>query len=295
VDASFDTIIGIDLGGGKGKNTAVCVVERRLSHHCGEIPAFLGNVVFSDTRNVEGVPFYDRELSAFIRRYLTKERRTLVAINAPLVLPACIRCELDRCPGVEDCVDFTVVWFRRHDKKGGSNAPEHGRKPGFTPYTQRVCERYLEEKLELVCRECLGQGSGPIAARAQHLVRQMDGVLRLNENLIEVYPKATLHGLYGSDIGRSYKANINIWENRARLLEYMRESLAFSVWREGALRNDHCFDAVVAAFTGLLSCNEHWSIPKAFKEVASSDGWIWSPATMERRSNAPIGIRSKSD
>ena len=47
----------------------------------------------------------------------------------------------------------------------------------------------------IAAREGLGQGTGPLAARAAHLVRALADRFTLNENLIEVYPKATLVAL----------------------------------------------------------------------------------------------------
>ena len=296
----MERIIGIDLGGGKGKNTAVCVIERGISHYIDENPVFVGTVVFSDTRNTEGVPFYDKELIAFLEPYVS-DGEALVAINAPLTLPACLRCQIDICPGASQCVDPTVqVHSRLYENAGAGRSDARLRspantdvatanelaivkcraKPTFTPYTQRVCERVLEQRTGIVCRESLGQGSGPITARAQHLRRLLGTTLKLDDNLIEVYPKATLHSRFGAVLAGSYKASVNIWDNRARLLELMGDHLTFTVWREGILKNDHCFDAVVSAYTGLLYRNENWLVPDEFAHVATLDGWIWAPATV---------------
>lgn len=287
LDSVVETILGIDLGGGKGKNTAVAVVKREISHYIDEAPVYRGSVVFADTRNADCVPFYDDELVELLETHLSAG--TLVAINAPLTVPACTRCVVERCPGVSSCVDRTVVVHShldshinpaKSDPAAVLSIVSPRAKPEFTPYTQRVCERYLEQTTGIVCRESLGQGSGPITARAQHLRRIFGPTLTLNTNLIEVYPKATLHALFGETLAGSYKATVNIWDNRARLLELMSDHLTFTVWREGILKNDHCFDAVVSAYTGLLACNQTWTIPDQFVDIATLDGWIWSPLTM---------------
>ena len=49
------------------------------------------------------------------------------------------------------------------------------------------------------------------------------------------------------------------------------------MWREGCLQNDHCFDAVICAYTGYLWATEHWTLPDEDREVFAQDGWIWFP------------------
>jgi hypothetical protein len=70
-----------------------------------------------------------------------------------------------------------------------------------------------------------------------------------HRNLIEVYPKATIHQLWGERAARRYKGQVETWETRAQLLESLRGSLEFApgtgLAREKCLRSDHCFDAVI--------------------------------------------------
>ena len=56
------------------------------------------------------------------------------------------------------------------------------------------------------------------------------------------------------------------------------DELKFEVWREGCLGNDHCFDAVLCAYTGYLWATERWELPQQHRDIFDQDGWIWFPA-----------------
>jgi predicted nuclease with RNAse H fold len=277
---SFDTFIGVDLGGGKGKNTAVARLEREDD---GVRVDFVG------VRDPGGSPFYDEPLLA----YLLEHRDALVAVDAPLVLPACIRCTRFRCPGVRSCVDPTVLWFRQTGDRLVGSRGRRGGKPATTPYTQRACEVVLHKRHGVLPRETLGQGMGPLTARAHYLRHALGDRFRLNENLIEVYPKATVHALFGAPAARRYKRETRTWQVRAGILESLSSTLRFNVWREGTLQNDHCFDAVIAAYTGYLWAEEQWSLPEQDREVFEIDGWIWFPPMEPAEDDCPPGCDEK--
>lgn len=265
----YDTFIGVDLGGGKGKNTAVAVLER---------DGLVARAAFVGLRQSDGQPFYDDPLLAFIRQ---RQGRAVLALDAPLTLPACVRCHRASCPGREQCPDLAVRWLRQ----GGPEAPRRvarvarvgASKPSTTPYTQRACELLLARELGIVPRETLGQGTGPLTARAYHLRRALAPHFALDVNLIEVCPKATLHALFGARQAERYKRHVDTWRVRAEMLEMLTDRLRFEVWREGVLSNDHCFDALVAAYTAFLWAVEGWEVPADQRALAQEDGWIWWP------------------
>jgi predicted RNase H-like nuclease len=118
---------------------------------------------------------------------------------------------------------------------------------------------------------------GPLTARAHYLRRALEGSFRLNENLLEVYPRASIHALCGVEAARRYKRHADTWRTRAEILETLAHELRFEVWREGCLENDHCFDAVICAYTGYLWAKEGWTLPEEDREVFERDGWIWCP------------------
>jgi predicted nuclease with RNAse H fold len=261
------SFIGIDLGGGKGKHTGVA----RLT--LGSEPGAPLEVRFVATA-IGGEPFHDDPLCAF----LGEHRDAIVAIDAPLTLPACGRCRLPACPGVEACVDSAVVWLR--GAAGEIRASEPGRrKPAITPYTQRATEIILQRDHGIVPRETLGQGMGPLTARAVHLVKRLEQLgFRHLRDLIEVYPRATLHRLFGERVARRYRRQPGTWETRAGVLESLGPSLVFAAGsgfaREACLENDHCFDALISAYTAYLYERDGWTIPEG---IFATDGWIWVP------------------
>jgi predicted RNase H-like nuclease len=115
------------------------------------------------------------------------------------------------------------------------------------------------------------------------LVRALEGEYRLNEELIEVYPKATIHRLFGAEKAKIYKRQVNTWRTRAQILEALADQLSFEIWREGCLRNDHCFDAVICAYTAYLWATEGWTLPEEDADIYRQDGWIWIPPLAEEK------------
>lgn len=268
----FVHVLGIDLGGGKGKKTALATVR---------IDGPVATVVDIAPRN-GALPFYDAALLQTIREYGDD---TLLCIDAPLTLPPCLRCAVPVCPGQQACVDPSVVEMRTlaaepHPVLGAAPPDRDTRrgKPPVTPYTQRATEVQLTRRLGITAREGLGQGTGPLAARAAHLTRALADRFRLNENLIEVYPKATLVAL---GLGAPFKKHLHERETRARILEALSDELRFGpgVWRERCIQSDHLFEAVIGAFTGFLWARDEWArrAGVAPDDIRLRAGWIWTP------------------
>ena len=269
----FVHVLGIDLGGGKGKKTALATLR---------LDGPIATVVDIAPRQGAG-PFYDSHLLETIRAYGDE---TLVCVDAPLTLPPCLRCAVPVCPGQAACVDPAVIEMRALAAQGAEASPDRDTrrgKPPVTPYTQRATEVHLRQHLGVVAREGMGQGTGPLAARAAHLVRALADRFRLNENLIEVYPKATL-ALLG--LATPFKKHLREREARARILEALSEELRFGpgIWRERCVQNDHLFEAVLSAFTGFLWARDGWTLPAAVHGQTIrpdgdrlADGWIWTP------------------
>jgi predicted RNase H-like nuclease len=266
MERDFQTFVGVDLGGGKGKNTAVARLAR--------VPDGGVRVVFVDTRDAAGQNFYD---AALIDYLAALPADTLLAIDAPLLPSVCLRCRLPRCSGVSQCEDPVVAWFREHGPVDGVR----GGKPAVTTYTQRACELVLARRHGILPRETLGQGMGPLTARAHYLRRALERRYQLNGNLLEVYPKASIHALFGALAARRYKRHTETWRTRAQMLEQLAGVLRFEVWREGCLNNDHCFDAVICAYTGFLWASQSWQLPEQDRAVFEQDGWIWFPPIPE--------------
>lgn len=264
-ERAFTTFIGVDLGGGRGKNTAVARLQMREDE---------ARVVYVNTKDPEGEPFFDEPLIRYLLKYSEK---TLLAINAPLVPSVCFRCVTKSCPGILSCVDPVVQWFNNQGNRLLGEQSSNKRKPSISIYTQRACELIMQQRFGIQARETLGQGMGPLTARSYYLRRVLGNYFYLNKNLIEVYPKATVQSLYGPAIARQYKHDVNTWSTRAQILEDFSTNLRFEIWREGCLTNIHCFEAVIAAYTGYLWATQGWTLPDEDQAIFESDGWIWFP------------------
>lgn len=267
---SFLNILGIDLGGGKAKTTAIATLH---------VDAKEGATVTDLAPRAGALPLYDRTLLDVLSGY---GDGTLLCIDAPLTLPPCLRCQIPVCPGQEACVDPAVLEMQRLARESEAGVA-HGRdsrrgKPPITPYTQRVTELHLFHERGLTPREAMGQGTGPLAARAAHLARALSDRFRLNDNLIEVTPKATLTAL---GFMRPYKKHLHEREVRASVLDALAPDLRFGpgVWRELCVQNDHLFDAVICAYTGFLWARDGWTERDRATESFHRDGWIWVPAS----------------
>jgi predicted nuclease with RNAse H fold len=262
ISRPFKRFLGVDLGGGKGKKTALAVLELGAD----------GVVTVVDISPRTGaVPLYDTALIEAIRR---RADDAVVCVDAPLTLPACLRCSIDICPGQDACVDPAVVEMRRlFGPQPDQGRDERRGKPLLTPYTQRATEVYLHRRRGVHARETLGQGMGPLTARAVHLRRALAGQFRLNENLIEVFPRATLELL---GFREPYKKRV---DQRVEIIAQL-PNLTFGpgVWREECRKSDHLFDAVICAYTGYLWSRDGWQMPAdAEASVLMNDGWIWVP------------------
>jgi predicted nuclease with RNAse H fold len=255
---SFKRFLGVDLGGGKGKKTALAVLETSAD----------GVVVTQLAPRAGAAPLYDTALIDLVRG----AHDAVVCIDAPLTLPACLRCQVPVCPRQEACVDPAVVEMRRLNGAEPSNRDARRGKPPLTPYTQRATDVYLHRRRGIQPRETLGQAMGPLTARAAHLLRALADRFTLHENLIEVYPRATLELLGFRD---PYKKRV---DRRVEILAQLPE-LTFGpgVWREECRKSDHAFDAVIAAYTGYLWSRDDWQLPTDTAPALLRDGWIWVP------------------
>ena len=95
----FIHTLGVDLGGGKGKKTALATLRAD-----GQ-----GATIVEIAPRSGAQPLYDSMLIEAIRAHGDD---TLLCIDAPLTLPPCLRCAVPVCPGQDECVDGAVVEMR---------------------------------------------------------------------------------------------------------------------------------------------------------------------------------------
>jgi hypothetical protein len=280
----FATFVGVDLGGSRGKTTAIAELIRT--------PAGVA-VKATSTRAAGAAPWLDHALWDYLSGLGSD---AVIAMNAPLTQPACGRCTRPVCPGVEACVEPAVVWLRTEGERliARATASEEtangstigvdvtpGTRPRLRlqPYMHRATEIVLAYQRGLVPTTVAGTAVGPVAARAGQLRRRLASCgFSLNDNLIEVSPAATLAALVGRRRARATRRDADAWASRATVLEGLAD-LTFAPTsrfaREDALRSVHVFDALIAAYTASRWSREGWTLPDG--GVFDDDGWIWVP------------------
>jgi predicted nuclease with RNAse H fold len=283
VQRSFTRFIGVDLGGGRGKTTAIA--ELRTARNGGA-------EVYEVATRAPGQPWTDDSIVQRLSSALTEPGSVAVAIDAPLTQPACGRCVMPACPGMEVCVDPAVEWLRTEGRalvRVGAKevaAGSRSRSLGSTsaaqarlaPYTHRATDVDMTYRRGLLPLAALGAASGTVAARAHQLRRRLKALgFELHENLIEVSPQATIGALFDTRTARGYKRDADPWRTRAVVLERLGD-LTFApqsrMAREDVLQNDHCFDAVISAYTAYLWARDGWAKPAA---PFDTDGFIYAP------------------
>jgi hypothetical protein len=273
---AFSRFIGVDLGGGRGKTTAVAEVRSSGSG---------AQVVEVATRSGK-LPWTDDTLLG--RLMGTSPTDAVIAIDAPLTQSACGRCERPVCPGMEACADPAVIWLRTEGRSlvrkvavetvGGGSRPTFTAQVRLAPYAHRATEIVMTYERGLLPLSAIGHTSGAIAARAGQIRRRLRGLgFELHANLLEVSPIATVAALCGPRAARGYKRDADPWQTRALILERL-DDLSFApqsrMAREEVLQSDHCFDAVLSAYTAYLWARDGWPTPDG---CFTEDGWIVAP------------------
>jgi hypothetical protein len=291
VQRAFSRFVGVDLGGGRGKTTAVAELRSTATG--------AAEVIEVATR-AGRLPWTDDTL---IGRLAVPDPERVIAVDAPLTQPACGRCVEPVCPGTETCADPAVVWLRTTGRSLMQNvgaeaagattatrttttratstrttATRSGAQARLAPYAHRATDVVMTYQRGLLPLSSLGAANSQITARAGQLRKRLRGAgYQLHGNLLEVSPTATIAALCGPRVARGYKRDADPWVTRAQILERFND-LSFApqsrMAREDVLRNDHCFDAVISAYTAYLWAREGWDMPAG---VFADDGWIFSP------------------
>jgi hypothetical protein len=275
VKRPYTRFVGIDLGGGRGKTTAVAEIRSGVAGaEVIEVATRAGKAAWTD--------------DALIARLGAAPDR-VIAIDAPLTTTACARCTEPVCPGTEACSVPSVVWLRTTGRalvqqvaeqtvNGTRRESKHVAQARLAPYQHRATEVVMTYERGLLPLSAIGASNGAITARAGQLKRRLRGAgYELHKNLLEVSPAATIAALCDPRIARSYKRDADPWRTRAVILERLGD-LSFApqsrMAREDVLSNDHCFDAVINAYTAYRWARDGWESPSGLFE---DDGWITAP------------------
>lgn len=267
---SFDVVkfAGLTLGGGKGRKTSLSILE----YYTKEKKLFLSELYQGIEES--GRVSADTQLIKKIEKH--KENLNLIAVDAPLKVPKCMRCRLT-CPGHEKCTEPEIQWMWKWYKKRGKK-----KRPNkiFTPYTERCAEQYILSDVDgdIFPDHAFGSNRAPLAMRAMYLNRRMKGT-----KLIEVLPRLSLWHI-GQNIGfrksriLSYKQFTKGEDIRSDFLELWSEKeLSFIYHRDFKLmvKDAFAFESFICAYTGFLKyqglCE---SKPKGFPKA---EAWVDFP------------------
>ena len=258
---------GVSLAGGKSDKTAVAILE----YYPSEQKLFLRDLHDSIKATKE------KSSDHYLYETLEKVEKDLdlIAIDAPLKLPKCMRCRL-KCPGYETCKEPEIKWmWKVHRKRSKKKRPNKI----FTPYTERCAEAYIANELEeqFFPPAAMGANGAPLAARAMFLNR------RLKTPTIEFYPKLSLWRI-GCDLRiqksylRFHRHAIDSDECREFIVRQLVENEVVFVYQQD-LRNmierPHAFDAFMGALTAYLKFVGRTE--KRPKDFPRSEAWVEFP------------------
>lgn len=259
--------VGISLGGGKSDRTAMTVLE----YYVSQKKLVVSRIV--DRVKTEGELSSDLKLHESLRQF--KNDVEIVALDVPLSLPKCFRCQL-KCPGYEVCDEDEIVWMWKQYNQLVENKKNLRL---FTPYTRRCAEMYWGEKLEGTWSlgDALGSNQAPLLARGLFLTR------RWKYPTIEVLPRlslirwATKEKLPKGPI-QSYRHSVNGSDAREYILRQLSEKLGIFFYEQDKnLLIDHLvtFDSLLAALTAFWKFQKQCEPrPKGFPKA---EGWIEVP------------------
>lgn len=250
--------IGVSLGGARGKTTAIArlewqedgtplvLVEARVKvGHRGGGDEGLADP--GEGRSRLGY-FRDEALVEYLEQWPGKD--CVLAMDVPMRLPPCLRCELD-CPGTKACEVPEVAWMR---KMAGRLLPSPGRsdrdKPRYCPYGERAAD-LVNAYFGQSGPDALSGTVSPLAARAHHLRKRLGAVYRLGENWVETCPRTAIVRTMGAKLELATRRGSyeQVWLARRDVLLQAIEGLSVrGVWPDMVARNVHVFRALVCAW-----------------------------------------------
>lgn len=265
----FHRFAGVSLGGGKTDRTAVAVVE----YYPQQKRIFLRSI--RERIKAEGDESADLHLHQILTDADTKFE--IIAFDAPLQLPKCMRCEL-KCPGYERCKVTEIRWmWDWHRKRGKQKKPNKI----FTPYTERCAEMYISAALEepFFPSHALGANAAPLAARA-HFIRRR---LAKKQAVMEVYPRLSLWRIgralkVAKNHLRYHKHPVDGDEARLAILKAIVDAEITFIYQQDLrllVENNTAFEAFICALTAHLKFRGQTETPPT--GYPRGEAWIEFP------------------
>jgi predicted nuclease with RNAse H fold len=259
---------GVALGGGKTDKTAVATIEYYPERKRVFLRSLRERIGASEDETAD-----DRLL-----HILNEEERGLkmVAFDAPLQFPACIRYQFEK-PGDKEREKEAIDWMQEmHRKRDKLKRPNKM----FTPYTERCAEIYIAHELEEQFHpsHALGANAAPLAARANFLLRKLARV-----PVIEVYPKLSLWRI-GMSLGvpkshlRFHKHAVDSDEARHFVLKTLIEKEIAFIYQQDMktmVQDNIAFEAFISALTAYLKFRGQ--VAKPPRDFPGSEIWIEFP------------------
>ena len=247
------------MAGGKTDKTALCSLE----YYPKQKKIFLSRL-FNRIKS-EGQVSADLKVCSLVAEC---DKPKLLAIDVPLQLPKCLRCEA-KCPGYETCTETEMQWMwkQKHPNKL------------FTPYTERCVDMYLSSQLEekFQIQHAMGANMAPLTARALFLKR------RMKVPVIEGNPKVTLWRLGQKlHVNKSHLRFHKHWETGQETREHLLQKMIDKKWlfiyeqdRKELIESANSFDSLLMAMTGLLHFHDQCEDrPQGFP---SKENWVAFP------------------
>lgn len=239
----IERYLGLSLAGGKTDKTALCSLE----YYPKQQKVFLTRL-FNRIKS-EGQVSADLKVCSLVAEC---EKPKALAMDAPLQLPKCLRCE-KKCPGYETCTETEIQWMWKHHE---SRMQEKRPNKLFTPYTERCADLYLATQLDekIQIQHALGANMAPLTARALFLQR------RMKVPVIEGNPKVSLWR-FGQKlhVSKSHLRFHKHWETGAETREHLLQKMIDKKWifiyeqdRKELIENSNSFDSLIMALTSLL-------------------------------------------
>ena len=244
--------IGLMLSGGRSPNTAIAVFDYFKGHgRLFLVESFMG-------KKEKHSDDLDTLLVEKLRGLISSEKEPGTAeiiTNAPLTLPPCFNCKVQRCEGKELCLEpETLHMMELYDELKNRNK----NLKRFIPYTQRLQDIWVREAVPGVMppHEAMGSNLAQITARIIHIRKMMpDTVFK------ETYPAAGIFRLLpslglSSSYLKEYRDIVDGKRTRSTFIRKLEDKASVFVYdndMDMLVNNIKLFDSLILAFTGVLS------------------------------------------